>query len=54
MCAKLALPYREARRIINHAHKSHAGMKKIPKREYYCERCQAYHLTSLSHWEGDE
>jgi hypothetical protein len=54
MCEKLSFSYRLAREKINAAHKSKRQYhsKKIPKRAYFCDKCKAWHLTSLSHWEG--
>jgi hypothetical protein len=52
MCAKISFSYRKARETINDAHKGKARHKKIPKRAYFCDKCKAWHLTSLSHWEG--
>ena len=55
MCAKVAMGYREAHQTLNQIKSSkdrgrNSGRrKKIPKRVYYCENCQAWHLTSSAH-----
>ena len=51
MCNKTSYPSkREARSVINSFHKrrtrTHYGSK-LPKRAYYCDKCNAWHLTSL-------
>ena len=43
---KRCLSRREAGEAINHAKKSHMGMKKIPKRAYRCRKCGTYHTTA--------
>ena len=50
MCAKIAMAYAEAHRLLNVAHGRHNNRaKKIPQRVYYCEECKAWHLTSQKH-----
>lgn len=50
MCAKLAMGYTEAHRILNAAHKRHNNRaKKIPQRVYFCPECKQWHLTSQKH-----
>ena len=43
---KRCLTAREANAVLNHVHRH--GMcrgQNIPKRKYYCNACQSYHLT---------
>lgn len=49
---KLCLSYREAREMIRSAHRGKVGhhSKKIPCREYYCQDCGTYHLTSMPYF----
>jgi hypothetical protein len=52
-CHKEKYSYRRAREIINDTAKHHSqGKKKIPRREYFCEECQAWHVTSMTYWKG--
>jgi hypothetical protein len=46
-CGKRCYTYRQAREIINYAPKKarHGHYKSIPKREYWCPVCKAYHVT---------
>lgn len=50
-CGKRCYTYREARELINYAAKRahHGRYNRIPKREYKCEECGMYHLTSGNH-----
>lgn len=51
---KMCLSYREAREMINAAHRCRWGHRKgkIPVREYYCPDCGTYHLTSMPYYPG--
>ena len=46
-CGKRCYTFRQAREIINYAPKKarHGHYKSIPKREYWCPVCKAYHVT---------
>jgi uncharacterized protein YlaI len=48
MCDKISLTAREANGILNDARKRHytSRRKKIPIRKYWCDECEAWHLTS--------
>ena len=43
---KRCLTAREANAILNHVHRHGICRgQNIPRRKYYCEECQSYHLT---------
>ena len=47
MCNKISLTERDANTILHNARKNRRSWpKKIPKRKYWCDECEAWHLTS--------
>jgi hypothetical protein len=49
MCEKVSLGYKQAHELLSsafHPSLDHKKKKKIPKRVYFCDECQAWHLTS--------
>jgi hypothetical protein len=47
MCTKQSLTERDANTILHNARKHRRRWpKKIPKLKYWCEECEAWHLTS--------
>lgn len=58
MCDKVCYSQKEAGRVVNSLHKRRRDnnrksywSSKIPARYYFCKECNAYHLTSLNHYE---
>ena len=55
-CNKRCYTEREAGEILNKIHNKHGGIygcarkKDVPKRKYYCETCNAWHLTHLGYY----
>lgn len=48
---KICYTEREAGEAINSARKRHyngRGAKRIPMREYFCDKCGCYHLTHIA------
>lgn len=44
---KYCYSYKEARTLINKCKRKHlVGHKKRPEREYFCDYCRKYHVTS--------
>lgn len=56
MCSKVAYSYRKAHELIADLHRNGHGNRRhnrcrkddIPRRAYYCDECQAWHLTHLA------
>ncbi len=54
-CGKRCYTYRQAREIINYAPRQarRGKYKEIPKREYWCPVCKAYHVTHYKNEQYD-